>query len=100
MRFCVDCQHHRYEPPVEPPKEGGPGRDEQHICTGVMDMVTGQVANVQCWEARLTEWQCGREAHLFKQRGQAEKDPRKEHGMSLDLTGGRHRDKRPGRSDD
>ena len=91
MRFCKDCRYF---------DTGGPVVRLTPICLAVMDPVMGEPAGQTCSDARGEKGQCGPDAKLFKERGEAEGDPRKEgQPVKLNLTGGRRMDRKIGRSD-
>jgi hypothetical protein len=92
MRVCAECQFYAADVSISP----------EHQCTAIIDLVTGEQKNVDCYEARAASWLCGHEGNLFKQRGEAGVDPRKVHGEppSLSIAGGNRRDLKRGRSDD
>lgn len=53
-RLCVDCRFHKEA-------EG------KHVCTAILDLVTGEQNDVDCQEARAAPWLCGNEGKLFKE---------------------------------
>jgi hypothetical protein len=88
MRFCVDC------------RSFGP---DDKACSAILDPVMGEKTFRSCATERFDlQGQCGPDAKLFKQRGEAGVDPRKVHGEppSLNIAGGNRRDLKRGRSDD
>lgn len=99
--ICADCRFYRNDPAIEA-KDDEPGRPEHHVCTAIIDLVTGEQQDVECYEARAADWLCGTDGKLFKRRGENGADPRKQHGTppTPDISGGNRRDMKPGKSDD
>jgi len=53
MKLCVECRFHKAD-------------EDKHLCTAILDLVTGEQKDVDCQEARAAPWLCGTEGKLFK----------------------------------
>lgn len=104
MKLCVECRFHKLgEPPIVKTDEVTKVGDPPHLCSAILDLVTGEQKDIDCQEARAAPWLCGHEAKLFKypeNRPRLVADANSASGQRLDLTGGHGRDMKPGRSDD